>query len=179
MIFFTIAWKYGMGHHFLNLNLEHQKLSLKWMILVETFAISSSTFGRISFAIFFLHIIGPRDIHHKIALWTVVGIQIAANLVTLVQIYAQCGLHSTALWDPVAAEAYGHCQSPDVQTIIGFVQSSLNSACDLVLTIIPVIVLWHLHLPKNQKLSLGGALCLSFLYVSKNIHPSRRGTQSY
>ena len=163
MIVFTVAWKYGMGHHVDTLSLPHIKLALKWMILVETFAISSSTFGRISFAIFFLQIIGPRDIHHRVALWGVVAVQIAANLITLVQIYAQCGTHARALWDPVAAERYGGCEAPAVQTIIGFVQSALNSACDAALTIVPVIVLWHLQIPRNQKLSLGMALGLSIL----------------
>ena len=135
------------------------------MILVETFAISSSTFGRISFAIFFLQIIGPRDRLFKYTLWGVIGVQILANLVTLIQIYAQCGTHTRALWDPAAAMAYGHCQTPMVQTIIGYVQSALNSLCDAVLTIIPVMVLWNLQMPRNQKLSLGLALTLSFLCV--------------
>jgi hypothetical protein len=163
MIVLTVAWHYGLGQHFIDLTAWEQRHTLRWVVTVETFAIASSTFGRISFALFFMQIIGPRDKVFRWMLHAVIAVQVLVNLITIVQIYAQCGLHARAIWDPAAAAAYGHCQNPLVQTIIGYVQSALNSVCDAVLTIIPVMVLWNLQMPRKQKLSLGLALTLSFL----------------
>lgn len=39
----------------------------------------------------------------------------------------------------------------------------LNSLCDLVLTILPCFILWHLHMPIGTKIGLGAVLTLSIL----------------
>ncbi|KAK4552533.1 hypothetical protein LTR86_010377 [Recurvomyces mirabilis] len=169
MITITIAWRYGLGRHFTALSAAGQRHSLERIILVETFSIASSTFGRISFAVFFLQIIGPHQVIFRNGLYTVIGVQALANLVSIVQIYAQCGMHARAIWDAVAAAAYGHCQDSQVQSVIGYIQSALNSGCDAVLTIIPVLVLWDLQMPRNQKLSLGCALTLSVFALGASI----------
>ncbi|TKA30697.1 hypothetical protein B0A50_02417 [Salinomyces thailandicus] len=125
-------------------------------------------FGRISFAVFLLYIIGPADQAKKWSLWAVIGIQLVANLVTVIQIYSQCGDKVSALWDySVAATAT--CASPTVQTVIAFVQSGLNSVCDISLTILPALVLWKLNMPTAQKIGLLACLTLSIFAFAASL----------
>ena len=81
---------------------------------------------------------------------------------TVIQIWAQCGEHIDALWNfDVAANV--SCQNPEVQTVIAFVQSSLNSLCDVALTVMPALILWSLQMPLREKRRLGFFLTLSMV----------------
>jgi hypothetical protein len=51
-----------------------------------------------------------------------------------------------------------------LELICGAVQSSLNSVCDITLTILPMVILWNLQMPLAQKVGLGLVLTLSVLY---------------
>lgn len=119
-MFLTVAWKQGLGNHFDSLTQARQQSVLKLIIAgVELFSIVTSLFGRISFCAFLLYVISPTDRAKGRILWSVVGTQIVANLVCLVQIYAQCGDKVEALWDVTVAASI-QCQSPMVQTFIGY-----------------------------------------------------------
>jgi hypothetical protein len=109
-----------LGSHFDSLTPDQRQAVLKLIIAgVELFSIVTSLFGRISFCIFLFHVISPADTAKSKTLWSIIGIQVVANFVCLVQIYAQCGSKVEALWDfSVAASA--QCQSPMVQTLIGY-----------------------------------------------------------
>ncbi|KAK5114555.1 hypothetical protein LTR85_010132 [Meristemomyces frigidus] len=161
MVFITIAWTKGLGRHFAALTPTQQQDSLFYIIgLVEIFSIITCMWGRISFATFLLYIIGPIDAAKKWALWAVIAVQILINLIVAIQIYSQCGPHVTALWN-YAVAAHANCQSPMVETIIGYVQSGFNSLCDVTLTILPGMILWNLNMPLGQKIGLGATLTLS------------------
>jgi hypothetical protein len=100
-----------LGRHFDSLTPDQQQTVLKLII--------TSLFGRISFCAFLLHVISPADAAKNKTLWSIIAMQVVANLVCLVQIYSQCGSKVEALWDfSVAASA--QCQSPMVQTLIGY-----------------------------------------------------------
>lgn len=124
MIFLTIATRHGLGRHFESLNPAQQQASLRWIIrFVEIFAIVTCMFGRLSFSVFLLYIIAPMDKTKRVALWSVIAVQVLINLITVVQIYAQRGHRLTALWD-YAVAATATCQSPQVETVIGYGMSS-------------------------------------------------------
>lgn len=100
---------------------------------VELFAIITTVFGRISFCMFLLYIISPTDTAKRRTLYGVIGVQVAANLVCLIQIYAQCGSKVEAMWNfSIAASA--HCQSPMVQTIVGYGKLNKSHEARLSLT---------------------------------------------
>lgn len=119
-VFLTVAWQQGLGSHFDSLTPDQQQTVLKLIIAgVELFSIVTSLFGRISFCVFLLHVISPADVVKNKTLRAIIGIQVVANLVCLIQIYSQCGSKVEALWDfRVAASA--QCQSPMVQTLVGY-----------------------------------------------------------
>lgn len=95
---------------------------MKYITIQEGLAVTSPTFGRISFAIFLIMLLGPTAWIKRYILYFIVGTQVVINVVTLIQIYTQCGSHPSALWDPAVARI-AHCESPEVETIIGYVQS--------------------------------------------------------
>lgn len=69
-------------------------------------------------------------------------IQVIANALTIVQIVVQCGPNPYRpadrtkyfhyMWDPLPADGSVKCQSPNVQTTVGFVQGGKEpSSCIL------------------------------------------------
>lgn len=120
MIFITVATHHGLGYHFEGLSAEQQQAALKWTIgYIELFAVITCMFGRMSYCVFLLLLLAPSDMPKKMVLWSVIAVQIAINLVVVVQVYAQCGSKVTALWDYDVAQS-ATCQSPMVETILGY-----------------------------------------------------------
>ncbi|KAF2158240.1 hypothetical protein K461DRAFT_318215 [Myriangium duriaei CBS 260.36] len=168
-ITFTNGVHWGLGRHLSNLSDVQRENALKWITLSEPFAVLSSMFGRIGFAFYLLNLVAPSDGVQRNLLKVVMVFQFIANVAVVIQILAQCGTHLSAQWDPVAA-ATATCQSPLVETYFGYVQSSINSVCDLILTILPLLVIKRLQLSTRVKIGLLGLLCLSmFAFVASLI----------
>ena len=125
-------------------------------------------FGRWSFSAHLLSILKGTGSKKRWCIKGVIAIQLVANGITVIQIWAQCGEHIEALWNLDVA-AHVSCQSPDVQIVIAFVQSSLNSLCDVALTVIPALILWNLQIPRAEKLALGLTLTTSVLAFAASI----------
>lgn len=126
---FTVALHWGLGKHLADLDAQHRVKALMWIVISEPFAVLSSMFGRVGFAVYLLALLGPRDSAQRWALQAIVMVQVLANTATAVQILAQCGLKIAAQWDPVVA-ATAKCQSPLVETYFGYVQSCEWFSCD-------------------------------------------------
>ena len=179
----TIAYRWGLGRHLTSLAPADATEGLKFILVLESFSIMTSMFGRISFCVFLLYLVGPTKRMQRAILWANIIQQLAINTVMLIQIYAQCGSQIAALWDQEVA-AHAKCQDPSVETDLAFAQSgmsssilcssrlstefypALNSVCDLVLAILPPIMLWDLQMPKATKYGLLAVMTLSVLYVS-------------
>lgn len=151
----------GLGQHAANLDRRQQQNALFWVApLTEPFAVLSPMFGRWSFSEYLLFILKGTGSKKRWCIMGVIAVQLIVNGITVIQIWAQCGKHVEALWDSDVA-AHVSCQSPDVQVVIGFVQSSFNSLCDAALTVIPVLVLWNLEISRAVKVPLGLTLTAS------------------
>lgn len=118
----TVARRYGLGRHIWNLTRPDRINALKYTIISEGLTVASAMFGRISFAVFLIMVLGKTAFKKRCTLWSIVAVQAIINIITLVQIYAQCGGHLSALWGPEEKKT-AHCQSPSVQTNIAYVQS--------------------------------------------------------
>ena len=161
MIFITIARTHGLGRHFATLTPAKQQTALFYIACFGE-SVVTCMFGRLSFATFLLYIIVLTEPKKRVVLWVVIAVQIVITTITIIQIYTRCGIHVRALWNYEAAMKVT-CQSEDLQVLVGYIQCSLNSACDLVLTIIPAMFLWTFNMPLRQKLGLGACLTLSVL----------------
>jgi hypothetical protein len=127
-MFFTDAWESGLGRRLDSLTEAQQQTVLKLIIAgIESFAITTSIFGKIPSCTFLLFIVSPTDVIKRRTLYGVPSVRLTANIVCLIQIYAQCGARVEPLWD-LAVAASTTCQSPMVQTTIGYGELSESSS---------------------------------------------------
>ena len=118
----AVYW--GLGRHASSLTGLELEKAVRMIITFEATAVMTCTFGRISFAITLLLIISNNVAHKhiRVILWLTIAQQVIINVITLVQIYTQCGTHLNALWNP-ELDPTVLCQSPHVETYMGYVQS--------------------------------------------------------
>ncbi|GAB7347742.1 hypothetical protein MBLNU459_g5294t1 [Dothideomycetes sp. NU459] len=150
----------GLGYHIDQLTVPQIMRTGHFVITVESFSVLTSFFGRVSFACFLLSVVGHTKRATRVTLFTLIAVQIIINAVVIIQVYTQCGSKMEALWNPSVHES-AHCSAPEVETYIGYCQASLNSLSDLVLTILPLTIVWSLSLPSATKAAVGALLCLS------------------
>jgi len=79
-------------------------------------------FGRVGFAVYLLVLFGSVQQTQRIVLRAIIIVQVIVNIVVVSQALGQCGLQISAQWDHAVA-AHATCQSPTVETTIGYVQS--------------------------------------------------------
>lgn len=159
-VLLTMAVKYGLGKHIGRLSAQEISTTVHYSFVSESFSITTSYFGRISFAVFLLSVLGNTAKTRRNILYSLIVIDTLINAICLIQIYAQCGTHIDAFWRPEVA-AMGYCENPKVELYISYVQASTNSFADLVLTIIPITIVYKLKFPMATKLGLGALLTLS------------------
>ena len=123
----TIAYSYGMGRHSDTLSAHDSLQARKYIVACEAFAIITCMFGRLSFCAFFLGIIGPTHKYQRIITWIVIVAQVVGNTIIVIQVYAQCGKHMAALWDPAIA-AISKCQGPEAEMMFGYIQAGKKVA---------------------------------------------------
>ncbi|KAI9711815.1 MAG: hypothetical protein M1820_001960 [Bogoriella megaspora] len=169
-IVLQISCSYGLGKHVWNLDLQHRIRALKYSYVSQPVQILAVTAGRISFSITLIGLIGPHDQGKKYFIWFLVLGQIIINFSTVIIILAQCGSHPDALWNPITAKENGvKCWSPAVQTNYSYFQSSANVATDLVLTILPVWMIWGMQLKSALRITLVCLLGLSFFAMAATV----------
>lgn len=128
-VILQIACNWGLGQHMWNLDLQHHIEAIKYNYISEPISIFSVMFGRISFSVTLLRLIGPHDKGKRWAIWFLIIEQILINISTVIIIFVQCGSHVTAMYNPVAREQPGvKCWSPNVQTYYSYFQSCKFSA---------------------------------------------------
>ena len=155
------AFHYGWGRHAIYLSDTDRVNANKWIFISQGFGVISPMFGRLSFC-FYLHcIIGRTSRWQRNSLYVLGTLQLAINIVCIVMIYTQCGVHVKALW----GEETAVCLSHDVQTDYGYFQSAFNSLSDLYLTVLPAYIVWKLQLKTPVKAGIAALLCLSILCV--------------
>ncbi|GAM86427.1 hypothetical protein ANO11243_044410 [Dothideomycetidae sp. 11243] len=158
--------KNGLGRHIWTLQGPQISRTAHYIAITESFSIITSYFGRMSFAAFLLSVIGKTAKVRRWILFTIIIVDTAINILVAVQTYVQCGKYVSALWNQEVAQ-HVSCQSTHVETYIGYVQASLNSLCDLILTVIPVTIVYKLKMPRATKFGLGALLTLSsFAFVA-------------
>ncbi|KAH8594902.1 hypothetical protein B0O99DRAFT_623894 [Bisporella sp. PMI_857] len=159
----TIQHHYGLGRHFFFLD-DHQRIyAIKYNFIGQAFGVMAPSFGRMSFICLMLQLFGTNA-WRRAGLWFLFWQSLVVNALTLILIYVQCEDVQT-LWDHAGHP--GSCWSPNVQTYTGFAQGALNSATDLILTILPMAIFWKLQMTIRLKIGLGFLLGLSiFAFVA-------------
>jgi hypothetical protein len=120
-VLLTASFEWGLGRHFYYLTDDERFHAMRFLFLLQGWGIASPMFGRISFCLFLLYIVGNNNKRYtRWSLWFAVAAQAIVNLATIVLIYTQCGTHPQKLWDP---SVHANCLGPEVQTNFSYFQS--------------------------------------------------------
>lgn len=164
----TAGQQHGLGRHIESLQGPEISKAGHYIVISESFSITTSYFGRMSFAVFLLSVVGVAAMPQRITLWAVIIGNTVVNILAIAQVYAQCGKDLSALWNP-AVKVHAHCQPDYVETYIGYCQAGINSLCDLVLTVLPLTIIWSLKMPRGTKAGLAALLMLSLFALIASI----------
>lgn len=154
---------YGLGAHLVDVDpTKIPTLSLLF-VLIKFPSIFGSYLSRLSFSVTLLMII--RNTHHRktrILVWATIAYESFFTLFAVIQIYAQCGIHTSELVSPTRFHQE-RCQDPGFERDLGYVQSAANSLADLALAAIPFFLIRSFDLPKDVKRWSMGLCLLGFV----------------
>lgn len=110
---------------------------MKWDFMSQPVAVASAMVSRTGMMWFLLTCFAASDRKIRMSIIVCAFVQIVANMVTIVQIIVQCGpnpyqpadrvQYFKYMWTPLPADGSVICQSPSVQTTVGFVQGGMYS----------------------------------------------------
>ncbi|CAG7930363.1 unnamed protein product [Penicillium olsonii] len=156
MTFIQMSANSGLGRHFYYLNPTERFQSMKWDFLSQPLAVSSAMISRTGMMWFLLTCFAASDKKIRISIIVCAIVQIVANMITIVQIVVQCGPNPYQasnrvqyfhyMWTPLPEDGSVKCQSPSVQTTVGFVQGGFNTVIDYFLAILAAVELWQFFL---------------------------------
>ncbi|CAI7627295.1 unnamed protein product [Penicillium discolor] len=161
----TVCVKYGFGRHVWDLDAETAVPKvIMFDYLTQTFGISGGTFGRISFIVFVIELLGTRR-SHRVILWIILILQILTNVLLIIILFVQCPGHGSAIW----TKDRGKCWDFRVQAYYGYYQGAFNSATDLYLAIFSTYIFWNLNLKLRVKLGLVTLLGLGIFAMAASV----------
>ncbi|RHZ57490.1 glycoside hydrolase family 27 protein [Aspergillus thermomutatus] len=166
-VFLTLCVQHGFGKNLKILELEqpHEvEVVLKYIAIQVPIVTISTTIARCSFILYLLAILGNNK-NYQLALWVVMVLQFAGNIVSAVLPLSICR-NVNILWDPTTKTTCG-----DVTAVIKFAyySNSANSACDLFLAVFPTLIFWNLNLKLRIKISLIILLSLGIVAMIASI----------
>ncbi|KAJ5112054.1 hypothetical protein N7532_000099 [Penicillium argentinense] len=154
MIQLSASW--GLGRHYYYLTPVERFHTMKWDFMSQPIAVASAMISRTGMMWFLLTCFAASDRRLRLSIIVCAIIQIVANMVTIVQIIVQCGPNPYApadrvkyfkyMWTPLPADGSVVCQSPSVQTTVGFVQGGFNTVIDFYLGVLAAVELWQFFL---------------------------------
>ncbi|KAJ5359840.1 hypothetical protein N7517_009031 [Penicillium concentricum] len=172
MIFIQLSANWGLGRHFFYLTGEERLNAMKWDFLSQPLAVTSAMISRAGMMWFLLTCFAASDKNIRKSIIICAIVQVVVNMVTIVQIIVQCGPNPYQttdrvqyfhyMWTPLPEDGSVKCQSPAVQTTIGFVQGGFNTAIDFFLAVLAAVELWQFFLRtlhRNPNITFWSQFC--------------------
>ncbi|ROV90162.1 hypothetical protein VSDG_08818 [Cytospora chrysosperma] len=154
----SVQYRYGWGRHQACIgDLQEVETQLKFNVTGQSFGIMGSTFGRLSFIVFMLHLFDAKT-WPRLSLRVFFVLQVVTNVGTVIACYAQCS-DPRALYDFSLPESL--CWPAEVQTYLGYAHTSFNGVTDLYLAALPTAILWNLQMATRLKIGLAILLGMS------------------
>ncbi|KAL4866612.1 hypothetical protein BDV12DRAFT_210347 [Aspergillus spectabilis] len=163
--------EHGLGRHIWFLTDEQRITAMRYDFISQPLAVTASMFSRCGMTWFLYMCFCSTDKHIRISIIVGMVIQIVANSVTVLQIVLQCGPNPYRLtdrtayfhhmWDGIPTDGSVVCQSPNVQTTVGFVQGGFNTTVDYFLTVLSAIQLWQFSIRTVDRAPSSGNSFLS------------------
>ncbi|KAL1883491.1 hypothetical protein Plec18167_002495 [Paecilomyces lecythidis] len=153
MTLIQLSYQWGLGRHFYYLTPLERQQSMRYDFASQPTAVAAAMVSRTGMMWFLYQCFSASDRRLRLSIIISMIIQVVVNSVTIVQIVVQCGPNPYRpsdrtkffhyMWDPLPADGSVKCQSPDVQTTVGFVQGGFNTTIDFFLGVIAAFELWQ------------------------------------
>ncbi|KAJ9224378.1 hypothetical protein C8Q69DRAFT_27201 [Paecilomyces variotii] len=153
MTLIQLSYQWGLGRHFYYLSPTEKVQSLRFDFASQPTAVAAAMVSRTGMMWFLYQCFSASDRRIRLSIIISMIIQVIANALTIVQIVVQCGPNPYRpadrtkyfhyMWDPLPADGSVKCQSPNVQTTVGFVQGGFNTSIDFFLGVISAFELWQ------------------------------------
>ncbi len=171
----TEAVHWGFGRHIYYLTPEQLAHAIKWSYITAPFAFMSLVFGRVSFAVSLIVIIGTKK-WRRWLLWFVIVSQFIVNLILIGVGFGVC-TPAHKYWD---RKTPGTCLNPSIHRNLGYAQGGMHNTirfpvplltpslafnvfADLVLAVLPASVISNLNLKMKIKVGLVALMSLGIL----------------
>ncbi|KAF2679290.1 hypothetical protein K458DRAFT_314560 [Lentithecium fluviatile CBS 122367] len=155
--FLTVAARYGVGHHLLEIPPPYIYWMLFWLDHGLTCTILSVSLSKTSFAITLLRF-APRPWQRYMIWFVIISLNIIMTLVVILQ-YAQCDPIQKR-WDAtLAGKCYDHHIIIDYSMFAG----AYSAFWDFALALLPWFIIWKLQMNKKEKLGVAIAMSLGVL----------------
>ncbi|KAJ5809092.1 uncharacterized protein N7503_001310 [Penicillium pulvis] len=156
MCMIQMSARWGLGRHFFYLSAEEKSHAMKWDFTSQPIAVASAMVSRTGMMWFLLTCFAASDRRIRISIIVCAIVQVVANMITIAQIIVQCGPNPYRpsdriqyfhyMWTPLPEDGSVKCQSPMVQTTVGFVQGGFNTIIDFFLAVLAAMELWQFFL---------------------------------
>ncbi|KAL4965991.1 putative integral membrane protein [Aspergillus stella-maris] len=155
-----IGARYGLGRRmddFYTLNDPKTAIetALFWWWLGQTSYVVTCVVAKISIALALLRLTVLRI--HQWLLWAVVAVSVAVGLAFWLVLMLQC--HPVEyFWHRLTSE--GKCIDVDYILDVAYLYSVMATICDFILGLLPIALVWKLHMNTRTKAALAGILSM-------------------
>ncbi|GAM37335.1 hypothetical protein TCE0_023r07175 [Talaromyces pinophilus] len=175
------SYNWGLGRHFYYLTPEEKVQALRYDFASQPCGMFALIL-EVGMMWFLLSCFANSNRRLRISIIICMIVQIVVNSITIVQIVVQCGpnpYYATDrtkyfhyMWDPLPPDGSVKCQSPHVQTTIGFVQGGFNTIIDMYLAGISAFELWQFFIQTLQR-NPGVSVWAQFSKINPNVRSRR------
>jgi len=160
MVFGGVHW--GSGRHMEDLTLRQIENAMKLWYICELFYITSTTFLRLSAGYFLLRVAICQTHRHIIHTCNIMNVLF--NIGFFFYAVFQCN-PIDFWWTRFDGKHAGTC-SAQASADLTYAQSALSALIDGTYGILPIFILWDLHLNTRKKILVGAILSLAAVYVT-------------
>ncbi|KAH8673681.1 hypothetical protein BX600DRAFT_212667 [Xylariales sp. PMI_506] len=153
--------RYGAGKHITDVPTEYIPISFELRWIGEIAYIFTSIFVKFTVGLFLLRICSHK--WQRAVIWAVLAVVILFNIFYLLIAILQCR-PITYFWLRFTdTKMQGTCVSIALATGSTYAATAVNAVTDWTLGLLPIALVWNLHLGTKAKCSIAGVLALGIL----------------
>lgn len=132
-----------------------------YYIIILDISIFVTGLGKIAIGITILRIFGNTSRWQRWAVWIVMALTISTSIIDFCISTFRCG--NPALTWTLEAQATANCVSTDAQSGINTFSNATQVFADFAFSVLPMAIIWGLHMPQRRKIFLVMALGLTLV----------------
>lgn len=142
----------GGTRHIQYLSTEQGLYLSELFFVLQAVAIVAIGTGKLAIGSLLLRLLGRVSKWRRYGIWFLMILISIVSVVAVIMSFAQCH-NPEALWNP-ALRPTTHCWSPDVQSGFSVFFGGLSAAIEFIFALLPITLIWKLHLDLRKKIGL-------------------------